>query len=117
MLSSRIRCCAPTPLFENMNEPDSDAPSQAKNEPFTRRVTRLLMGSLSRITRAIDSDNTASLLANQPNQPSIERKPLRSDLGDAAGRRAVAAGGEGKLVQGLHTACGIGDTGDRGVAK
>jgi hypothetical protein len=61
----------PMPLFENRSEPDSEAPSQAKNEPFTRRVTRLLMGSLSRIARAIDSDNTASLLVDQPDQPSI----------------------------------------------
>jgi hypothetical protein len=62
---------APMPLFDRNSEPESEPPTNGKKEPFTRKVTRLLMGSLSRITRAIDSDKTASLLVEETGQPVL----------------------------------------------
>jgi hypothetical protein len=61
----------PMPLFDRISEQDSEATKRGGNEPFTRRVTRLLMGSLNRITKAIDSDKTASLLVAGPGQPVL----------------------------------------------
>ena len=62
---------APTPLFDKIREPDSDSARSGPNEPFTRQVTRLLMGSLRRITKAIDADKTASLLVAENGQPAL----------------------------------------------
>jgi hypothetical protein len=62
---------APMPLFEKIGEPDSETETSGNKEPFTRKVTRLLMGSLNRITRAIDSDKTASLLVEETGQPVL----------------------------------------------
>ena len=62
---------APMPLFDRISEPDSEPTRNGVREPFTRRVTRLLMGSLARIAKAIDSDKTASLLVEETGQPLL----------------------------------------------
>ncbi len=61
----------PMPLFDKISEPDSETATNGKKEPFTRQVTRLLMGSLNRVMRAIDSDKTASLLVEETGQPVL----------------------------------------------
>jgi hypothetical protein len=62
---------APMPLFDKISEPDLVNVRHEVREPFTRQVTRLFMGSLNRITKAIDSDKTASLLVEEPGQPVL----------------------------------------------
>ena len=61
----------PMPLFDKIIEPDSEPARYGSKEPFTRQVTRLLMASLNRITKAIDSDKTASLLVEGAGQPVL----------------------------------------------
>jgi hypothetical protein len=62
---------APMPLFDKISEPDSEPTMNGSQEPFTRRVTRLLMESLNRITKAIDADKSASLLTEEAGQPVL----------------------------------------------
>jgi hypothetical protein len=61
----------PTPLFDLIDEPEPEPIKYVAMEPFTRQVTRLLMRSFNRITHAIDSDKTASLLLDEPGQPVL----------------------------------------------
>jgi hypothetical protein len=61
----------PTPLLDKMAKPEPEPNLHDVNEPFTRKVTRLLMQSLGRIVTAIDSDKTDSLLVDQPGQPVL----------------------------------------------
>jgi len=60
-----------TPLFNKMAKLDPEPNLHGLNEPFTRKVTRLLMKSLGRVVTAIDSDKTDSLLVDQPGQPVL----------------------------------------------
>ena len=76
-LDPELAAAAPMPLFDRIGEPDSETATTGKKEPFTRQVTRLLMGSLHRITRAIDSDKTASLLVEEPGQPLLSATSVK----------------------------------------
>jgi hypothetical protein len=71
----------PMPLFDKVSEPETDSPMNGVREPFTRQVTRLLMGSLNRITKAIDGDKTASLLIAEAGQPVLSANLCEAVLG------------------------------------
>ncbi len=68
---AELGATAPLPLFDKLIEPEPEPAGSDSKEPFTRQVTRLLMGSLHRITRAIDSDKMESLLDAEPGQPVV----------------------------------------------
>jgi hypothetical protein len=62
---------AAMPLVDRVSEPEPSFPGSGSKEPFTRQATRLLMASLGRLTKAIDSDKTASLLDTEAGQPVL----------------------------------------------
>ena len=58
-----------TPLFDKIAEPEPTG--RSVKEPFARQVTRFLMRSVDRMSKAIDADKTDTLLVHKAGEPVL----------------------------------------------